>query len=130
MYSIDLFIVDTSLSGFLGSGDSPISAVDMMRRDQLVRRPAGELHVTGQAELVPQRDQLVEAVARADQREGDVVAAELVDHDVGGPDHDVDPVLRAHDADVGHEEPAPPAQLRGPPARAAGARGPARYGRL
>ena len=31
MYSIVLFIVDTSLSGFLGSGERPASAVDMMR---------------------------------------------------------------------------------------------------
>ena len=31
MYSIDLFIVDTSLSGFFGSGDRPTSAVDMIR---------------------------------------------------------------------------------------------------
>ena len=31
MYSIVLFIVDTSLSGFLGSGDRPTSAVDMTR---------------------------------------------------------------------------------------------------
>ena len=32
MYSIVLFIVETSLSGFFGSGDSPISAVDMTPR--------------------------------------------------------------------------------------------------
>ena len=32
MYSIVLFIVDTSLSGFFGSGDSPTSAVDMTAR--------------------------------------------------------------------------------------------------
>ena len=31
MYSIVLFIVDTSLSGFFGSGDRPTSAVDRMR---------------------------------------------------------------------------------------------------
>ena len=31
MYSIVLFIVDRSLSGFLGSGDRPTSAVDRMR---------------------------------------------------------------------------------------------------
>ena len=30
MYSMVLFMVDTSLSGFLGSGDMPMSAVDMM----------------------------------------------------------------------------------------------------
>ena len=114
MYSIVLFIVDTSLSGFFGSGDRPTSAVDMMLRDQLVRRPAGELDVPGQAQLVAQRHQLVEAVARADQREGDVVAAELVHHDVGGPHHDVHAVLRAHDADVRGQVPAAPALAPGP----------------
>ena len=31
MYSIVLFIVETSLSGFFGSGDSPMSAVDISR---------------------------------------------------------------------------------------------------
>ena len=129
MYSIVLFIVDTSLSGFLGSGDRPTSAVDRMRRDQLVRRPAGELHVAGQAQLVPQRHQVVEAVALADQREGDVVAAHLMHHDVGGPHHDVDAVLRSHDADVGGEEPPAPAQLRVGRGRAAAAPGPGRCGR-
>src|SRR5262249_9323917 len=53
-----------------------------------------------------------EAVPRADQRESDVIATELVDHDIGRPDHDVYPVLRAHDADVGGEKPAAPPQLR------------------
>ena len=81
MYSMVLFIVDTSFSGFFGSGDRPTSAVDRIRADDLVGRPAGELHVTGQAELVAQRHQVVEAVARADQGEGDVVAAQLVHDD-------------------------------------------------
>ena len=67
MYSIDLFIVDTSLSGFLGSGESPTSAVDRMRVTNFIRRPAGELDMAGQAQLVAQRHQLVEAVAGADQ---------------------------------------------------------------
>ena len=65
----------------------------------------------GEPQLIAQRHQVVEAVARADQGEGDVVAAELVHDDVGGPHHDVDAVLRAHDADVGGQEPAAPAQV-------------------
>ncbi len=32
MYSMDLFIVDKSLSGFFGSGERPMSAVDRMRQ--------------------------------------------------------------------------------------------------
>ena len=107
MYSIDLFIVETSLSGFFGSGDRPYVGGGQDPGDQLVGRPPGELDMSGQAQFVAQRDQLVEAVARADQREGDVVAAEFVHHDVSGPDHDVDPVLRSHDADVGGEELSP-----------------------
>src|SRR5262245_46406634 len=34
-------------------------------------------------------------------------------HDVGGPYHDVDAVLRSHDADIGGEKPPAPAQLGG-----------------
>ena len=129
MYSIVLFIVDTSLSGFFGSGDRPTSAVGQDAHDELVRRPPGELHVARQAELVAQRHQVVEAVPGTDQREGDVVAAELVHHDVGGPHHDVDAVLRAHDADVGDEVPAAAAQLGVGLRRAAAAAGPGRCGR-
>ena len=65
----------------------------------------------GQAQLVAQCHQVGEAVSRADQREGDVIAAQLIDHDARGPHHDVDSVLRAHDTDVRGEETAAPAQL-------------------
>ncbi len=57
--------------------------------------------MAGQLELVRQRHQLVEAVALADEREGDVLAPQLVDDDGGGPHHDVHPVLRPHDPDIG-----------------------------
>ncbi len=40
MYSSVLFIVDTSFSGFFGSGDSPTSAVRQDVDDELVRNPA------------------------------------------------------------------------------------------
>jgi hypothetical protein len=78
--------------------------------DELVWRPPGELDVAGQAEFVAQPHQFGEAVSRADQREGDVGAAEFAHHDVRRPHHDVDAVLRAHHADVRDEEPAPAAQ--------------------
>src|SRR5205807_1762517 len=71
-----------------------------------VRGAPGELHVASQAQLVPQRHQLVEAVAFADQGEGDVAAVQLVDHDAGGPHHDVHAILRSHDPDVGGQVPA------------------------
>ena len=111
MYSMVLFMVDTSLSGFFGIRRQADVRGGHDAPDQLVGRPAGELDVPGQAQLVAQRHQVVEAVARADQGEGDVVAAELVHDDVGGPHSDVDAVLRAHDADVGGQEPAAPAQV-------------------
>ena len=84
MYSIDLFIVDTSLSGFLGSGDTDVRG-RQNARNKFVRRPPGELHHPRQPQLVTQRHELVETVSRADQREADVVTAEFTDDDVGGP---------------------------------------------
>ena len=99
MYSMVLFMVDTSFSGFFGSGDRPTSASTASRRDDVVRHPAGELDVVREVELVAERDELVEAVAGPDQREADVVASELVDDDVGRPHDEVDAVLRSHDAE-------------------------------
>jgi hypothetical protein len=61
-----LFIVDTSLSGFFGSGDRPDVRGGQDLLDQLVGGPPGELDMAGQLELIAQRDELVEAVARAD----------------------------------------------------------------
>ena len=78
MYSIVLFIVDTSLSGFFGSGDRPDVGGGHHRADGLVRHAAGELDVVAEPELVAQRHEVVEAVAAAHQRERDVGAAELV----------------------------------------------------
>jgi hypothetical protein len=66
--------------------------------------------VAGQAQFVAEPHQLGEAVSRADQRESDVRSAKFAHHDVRRPHHDVDAVLRAHDADVRGEEPAPAAK--------------------
>ncbi len=79
---------------------------------QLVGGPAGEFHVAAQVQLVPQRDQLGEAVARAHQGDADVLAVQLVDQDVGGQHHDVHPVLGPHHADVGGQVLPPAAQVR------------------
>ena len=51
--------------------------------------------MVGKAQLVTHRHQFVETVTRADQREGDVIAPELVDHDVGGAHNDIHAVLTA-----------------------------------
>ena len=112
MYSIDLFIVDTSLSGFLGSGERPTSAVDRMRltsssgarpvNSTWPARPSSSRSATSSSKQSPEPI----------KRERDVVAAELVHDDVGGPHHDVDPVLRSHHADVRGQVPAAPALRR------------------
>ena len=111
MYSIVLFMVDTSLSGFFGSGDSPASAVDMMRptsssgarpvNSTCPARFSSSRRATSSSKQSPEPIR-VKAMS---------VAAELVHHDVGGAHHDVDAVLRAHHADVGGQEPAPAAQF-------------------
>ena len=111
MYSMVLFIVDRSFSGFKRVGRQSGVRGGQDPRDQLVRCPAGEFHVAGQAQLVAQRDQVVKAIPGSDQRERDVVAVQFVHDHVGSPDDVVHAVLRPHDADVGGEEPAPPAQL-------------------
>ena len=72
MYSMVLFIVETSLSGFFGSGHSPTVGGREDVRDGLVGHPPGELDVVLQAEPVALGDQVVVAVAGAHQREGDV----------------------------------------------------------
>ena len=66
------------------------------------------------AQLIPQCHQLAEAVARADQRERDVVAPHLVNHDSGRSHYDVDTVLRSHHADVSGEKPPPAPEFRFP----------------
>ena len=106
MYSSVLFIVETSLSGFLGSGDKPMSAVESTLVDDVVRNPPGEGHEVFQTELVPQRDELVEAVTASHQHERDVDSVEPVDDVVGGSQDVVHTVLWSHDADVGGEEPS------------------------
>ena len=72
--------------------------------------------------------QVVEAVARADERERDVVAAQLVLQVGGGPHGVVDAVLRAHHADVDDEvlAPAAVARARSPRRFSASGSGPVR----
>ena len=51
MYSIVLFIVETSFSGFCGSGHRPTSAVDRTSNDRLVGHAPRERDVVGDPEL-------------------------------------------------------------------------------
>ncbi len=121
MYSSVLFIVERSLSGFLGSGDSPRSAVDRTSTTVASGTRPGSSTWSCRPELVAQRDELGVAVAAAHEGERDVVAPELV-HDVVRRAHrEVDAVLRAHHPEVGDEVPPAAAQLRaGARAAAAG----------
>ena len=112
MYSIVLFIVDTSLSGFFGSGDRPTSAVDMIRADQLVGHPAGELDVPGQASSSRSATSSSKQSPEPISVNAMSSRPQLVHDDVGGPQDDVDTVLRAHHAEVGDQEAAAPAQFR------------------
>jgi hypothetical protein len=68
--------------------------------------------MVSQAEHIAQGHQVAEAVARTDEREGDVLSSEIIDHDVGRTHDDVHAVLGSHDADIGGEMPAAPAKLR------------------
>ena len=81
MYSMDLFMVDRSLSGFFGSGDRPTSAVERIRpTSSSGARPVNSTW-PAKSELIAQRHQFVKAVARADQGEGDVIPAHFVHDD-------------------------------------------------
>ena len=100
MYSIVLFIVDTSLSGFIGSGDSPMSAVDItFLTSSSGARPVNStwpfsFSSSRSATSSSKQSPLPMSVKAMS------VAPEVVDDDAGGPDHDVHAVLGAHDADV------------------------------
>ena len=103
MYSIVLFIVETSLSGLSGSGAQPDVRGGQDLRHELVRDAPGQVDGLGESELVAPTDEVVVAVAGPHERERDVVAPHVVHHDVGCAEGDVDAVLRAHDPEVGHE---------------------------
>ena len=78
---------------------------------EVVGDTTGQVDGVGETELVAAADQVVVAVAGPHERERDVVAPEPVDHDVGGAEREVDAVLRAHDAEVGHQVAATAAQI-------------------
>ena len=76
MYSMVLFIVDTSFSGFFGSGESPISAVERIRAtNSSGARPVNSTWSV-EPELVAELHEVVVAVAASDQGESDVCAPE------------------------------------------------------
>ena len=99
MYSIVLFIVETSLSGLSGSGESPTSAVD--RISKTVSSGIRPVNVTRSAipSSLGEHDELVVGVAAAHEDEVHVVAARAHDRRRRA-ERQVDPVLRAHDAQV------------------------------
>ena len=73
----------------------------------------------GEIEFVPQRHDLVVGVTGPHEGERDVLAAQHMDDVVGRTHCQVDPVLRSHHADVGHQVAATTAKPRdrSPPAQ-------------
>ena len=101
MYSMVLFMVDTSLSGFLGSGDKPMSAVERMSRTtssgarpvNSTKSPSSSWSrsATSSSKQSPDPIKVNEMSVRFSVLT--TKSAILMD--------DVDTVLRAHHADVG-----------------------------
>ena len=106
MYSIVLFIVETSLSGLSGSGQSPTSAVESTSNTSLVRHASCEGDPIVDAELLGETDELVRAVALAHENELDVVAT-VTGERRDRAKREVDAVLRPHDPEIGAEVPSP-----------------------
>ena len=61
---------------------------------------AGEGNELREIEVIAQGDQVLEAIARPDEREADVTTADLAHDDVGELQHEVDAILWSHHADV------------------------------
>ena len=100
MYSIVLFMVETSFRGLSGSGESPRSAVESTS----ATTSSGTLPVNVTMSAMPsslrQLDELVGAVSLSHEDELDVVTAGACELG-GGAECEIDAILRAHDAEVG-----------------------------
>jgi hypothetical protein len=104
MYSTILFIVETSLSGFFGSGARQTSAVERWQGHVGVGDAARELDAIVEPELLRERDEVVPGVAVAEERRPARRRGRSRPVDVRErPQRVVDPVLRAHHAEVAHE---------------------------
>ena len=99
MYSIVLFMVETSFSGFKGSGESPRSAVESTSATTR-RNPPGERDDVRDAELLRQLDELVGAVSLPHEDELDVLTVRACELR-GGVECEVDTILRTHHSEVG-----------------------------
>ena len=101
MYSMVLFMVETSFSGFFGSGEIPTSAVERMADTSASGMRPVKVTIVGEVEAMAQRDQVVEAVAGPDEGEADVATSESVHDVIGHLQDEVDAVLRPHHTQVG-----------------------------
>ena len=108
MYSIVLFIVETSFSGFRGSGHRPRSAVDRISNTTSSGTRPVNSTLIGNTELSREIDQLLRTVALAHQHELDVVSSHA--SKLGnGTKSEIHAVLRPHDAEIGAQiRPSPP----------------------
>ena len=101
MYSTTLFIVETSLSGFFGSGERHTSAVDRQRCTYSSETRPGNSTTSVEPELDAERAQVLEGVAAAHEDAVEVLATVAqLRHRTQGV---VDTVLRAHHAEVGEQ---------------------------
>ena len=100
MYSIVLFMVETSFSGFFGIRRNAHVCSGEDRRYLRVRDPPGERDVVGEVEPATLLDQVVEAVTRSDEGEADVASPESVDDVIGDLQDEVHAILWPHDTQV------------------------------
>ena len=123
MYSIVLFIVETSFRGLSGSGHSPRSAVESTSDTTSSGTRPGEGDPVRDPELFCELDQLCGAVSFAHQDELDVVPSRTRELG-GGVEREIDAVLRAHDTEVRAQVPTARAASRDWVRRGEGDRGP------
>ena len=101
MYSMVLFIVDTSFSGFLGSGEMPTSAVERIAATSASGIRPVKVTNSERSSRSTQRHEVVEAIARTDEGEADVAPTQLMDDVISHLQDEVHAVLWSHHAEVG-----------------------------
>ena len=103
IYSIVLFMVDTSFSGFFGSGHRPTSAVERRAATSSSGSRPGMSRKSSDPEFARQCFEVVVGLARTNESETQSWRPERVDYVVHHPYGQVDTVLGAHDPEVHRE---------------------------
>ena len=127
MYSIVLFIVERSFNGFLGSGEIPTWAVERIAATSASGIRPVNVYEVRKVEPVALSDQILEAIARSNQREADISTVEAVYDGVSQLQDEIDAILRSHHTDVrGQMRPASPQAGSGADRRSLAESGPVR----